>query len=260
MCVCIHVHGMFVRVSARCGGACVHVRVCVRLRACLHVFCSAGTSLPRPLVWTPRPAFSAWCLPSGANSPGLRPQPFSWSALALWVASPVDWVTAWPIRPGGLGPVGRVCPEAPSTLLCGPCLSVPWGEALWVLGAASSRSPPPPARQCGQFCVRSSCGCGPPFCVGTELWPEGPFTLGLPAAPAWSQAPRGCQDPRAWAQPAPAASPCPPGRAPSPWLPALLLLGAEPCPARRITAPAPVPWGPGWRSLGHASEAVVPQS
>lgn len=146
MCVCIHVHGMFVRVSARCGGACVHVRVCVRLRACLHVFCSAGTSLPRPLVWTPRPAFSAWCLPSGANSPGLRPQPFSWSALALWVASPVEWVTAWLIRPGGLGPVGRFCPEAPSTLLCGPCLRVPWGEALWVLGAASSCSPPPPAR------------------------------------------------------------------------------------------------------------------
>lgn len=180
-------------VSARCGGACVHVR------ACLHVFCSAGTSLPRPCVWTPHPAFSAWCLPSGANSPGLRPQPFSWSALALWVASPVVWVTAWPTHPGGLGPVGRVCPEAPSTLLCGPCLSVPWGVTLLVFGAALSCSRPPPAQQCGQFCVHCSHGCGPPFCLGTELWLEGPFTPGLPVAPSWSQAPGGCQDSCAWA-------------------------------------------------------------
>ena len=160
----------------------------------------------------------------------------------------------------GERPCGSLGLPRPALRLHPLGMSVPWGEALWVFGAASSRSPPPPSRQCGQFCVRSSRGCGPPFCVGTELWPEGTFTLGLPSAPAWSQAPRGCQDPRAWAQPAPAASPCPPGRAPSPWLPALLLLGAEPCPARRITAPAPVPWGPGWRSPGHASEAVVPQS
>lgn len=111
--VCLHhVHGMLVRVCT-VWGACVHV--C----ACVHVFCCAGTSLPRPCVGASRLAFSAWCLPSGVDSPGLRPSPCASSTLALWVASPCGLGDRLAMCPGGLGPVGRACPEklrAPSSV------------------------------------------------------------------------------------------------------------------------------------------------
>ena len=113
--MCLHprAYGMFVRVSARAS-------------ALVGALPPAG-----PCVWmAPCPAFSALCLPFRCASPELHPQPSSRSAFPLWAASPAVWVTAWLMCPGGLSPVGRVCPEAWGALLCRPCLTVPPGRGL----------------------------------------------------------------------------------------------------------------------------------
>lgn len=127
--MCLHprAYGMFVRVSARCGG--VHVSTCVRFCTC---FCSGGCPPScRPLCLDgPLPCLLSLVSSFRCASPELHPQPSSRSAFPLWAASPAVWVTAWLMCPGGLSPVGQVCPEARGALLCRRCLTVPPGRGL----------------------------------------------------------------------------------------------------------------------------------
>lgn len=259
--MCLHprAYGMFVRVSARCGG--VHVSTCVRFCTC---FCSGGcppscrplcldgplpcllslvSSLPLCFSRVASSALFSVCIPSlGGLSCGLGDR----LADVSWRPQP-----RWPGLPRGSGR-----PPLQALLDC------PSGERpRWSSGPPCPSSPPLPTQQCGQLCVSAvlegtgtmpGAAVGLPSQVGTELWPEGPFTPSGFLLPPRMEPGSGRLPglPVPWLQLSPAAPPTHSGWAPFPAVTTPTSPGNRTTPplappARCITVPIHVPQGPG---------------
>lgn len=131
----------------------------------------------------------------------------------------------------------------------------------WSSGPPCPSSPPLPTQQCGQLCVSAvlegtgtmpGAAVGLPSQVGTELWPEGPFTPGGFLLPPRMEPGSGRLPglPVPWLQLSPAAPPTHPGWAPfpaatTPTSPGNRTTPPLAPPARCITVPIHVPQGPG---------------